>query len=68
MNNQYTVTILDSDTYIEREVSVISETAQSAHKNTLWGINYQSETITKIVNDMGHVVYSINDGFLKFIN
>lgn len=68
MNNQYTVTILDSDTYIEREVSVITETAQSAHKQTLWDINYQSEEITKIMNDMGQLVYSLNDGFLEFIN
>tara|TARA_R110000824_G_scaffold210358_5_gene396228 strand:+ start:2978 stop:3184 length:207 start_codon:yes stop_codon:yes gene_type:complete len=65
--NTYTITVLDTDTYIERRMIFTESTAQDAHKAALWDMNdFETEQITKIVNDIGQIVYTIEDGFLEF--
>ena len=67
--NKYTVTVLDSDTYIEREMVLSGMSAQDAHKSAMWDMNnFETEQITKIVDENNQTVYTIDDGFLEFIN
>jgi hypothetical protein len=67
--NKYTVTVLDTDTYIERQVEFNESSAQDAHKAAMWDMNdFQTEQITKIVSETNQIVYTIEDGFLEFSN
>ena len=67
--NKYTVTVLDTDTYIEREMVFEEMTAQDAHKSAMWDMNdFETEQITKIVDENKQTVYTADDGFLEFIN
>jgi len=64
--NEYTITVLDTDTYIERRIAVQASSAQQAHKDALWELNdLESEQITRVVNEHGQLVYTSDDGFLN---
>lgn len=64
---KYTVSILDSDTMIERRITLEANDAYEAHKNTMMReiVDYELETITKIVDDENTVVYRQNQGFYE---
>ena len=64
---QYTVSILDSDTMIERRVVTEANDAYEAHKNTMMRdiVDYELETITKIVVADKTTVYRQNKGFYE---
>ena len=64
---QFTVSILDSDTMIERRVVVEANDAYEAHKNTMMReiVDYELETITKIKDADSITVYRQNKGFYE---
>lgn len=63
--NKYNVTILDKDTMIERTIVVEDTSPMHAHKTVMFDdINsYETESIVKITDDSGTLLYSPEIGF-----
>lgn len=64
---QYTVSILDSDTMIERRVIIEATDAYEAHKLGMMReiLDFEVECVSKIVDDTKTTVYLKDQGFYE---
>ena len=65
---QYTVTILDTDTMIERQVDLTDVSAQAAHKTAMFTevASFDIECVARIKEKFsGQVVYDQEKGFIE---
>ena len=65
--NNYTVTIKNTDTLIERSVMVIAETPMEAHKDAMFYQinNFDVEAVTQILSSEGDTVFTDIGGFTQ---
>lgn len=64
---QYTATITDSDTLIDRQVSIDATNVYEAHKQVMMKhiVDYECEKVTEIVNESADIVYKETLGFYE---
>lgn len=64
---KYNVTITDSDTYINRQITCEAANVYEAHKRVMMShiVDYECEKIVKIENEHGDAVYLENQGFYE---